>query len=73
MILNVFQAVIIQVPHKEGRSHLVAIANIIEGPFSPLFIFDDFSVQNISVLTLCWKMEGTTTVQCTETTGCTMA
>lgn len=47
------RAIIVQVLNKEGRSHLVAIVKVpeaedIEGPFSPWFVFNDFSVQNIS-------------------------
>lgn len=47
------RAIIVQVLGKEGRSHLVAIVKVpeaedVEGSFSPWFVFNDFSVQNIS-------------------------
>ncbi|KAF8274229.1 PAB-dependent poly-A-specific ribonuclease subunit PAN2 [Lactarius quietus] len=47
------RAIIIQVLSKDGRSHLVAIVKVpeagdTEGSFSPWFVFNDFSVQNIS-------------------------
>jgi hypothetical protein len=47
------RAIIVQVLSKEGRSHLVAIVKVpeagdTEDSFSPWFVFNDFSVQNIS-------------------------